>query len=96
MQNPNNSVTELATPIESNEPTDAIEQARQEWHAQVSQMMTQAAALCIAHGIDIDTYMGGAWSAYVEARPGMRAQLEEAQLRVQIDELRKLGRMASA
>jgi hypothetical protein len=40
--------------------------------------------------------MKAAWSAYVESRPGMREHLEELQLREQLDELRKLGRLGVA
>jgi hypothetical protein len=66
------------------------------WHAEVSQLLQRAAALCTEHGVDPDAFMSGAWSAYVEARPGLRDQLEEAHLVAQLDELRKLGRMGEA
>lgn len=66
------------------------------WQAEVGTLLTQAAALCVEHGVDVDSFMRGAWSAYVEARPGMRDYLEEMQLRDQLEEIRKLGRMAEA
>jgi hypothetical protein len=66
------------------------------WHCEVSQLLTRAAILCIQHGIDVDAYMSGAWAAYVEARPGMRSQLEELHLRDQLEELRRLGRIGQA
>jgi hypothetical protein len=77
-------------------PTEPTEPARRPWHAEVSQLLSQAAALCVAHGVDVDAYMSGAWGAYVEARPGMRDHLEEMHLRDQLEELRKLGRLGSA
>jgi len=40
--------------------------------------------------------MKGAWSAYIDARPGLREQLEEMQLKNQLDELRKAGRIGEA
>jgi hypothetical protein len=92
VQHPNNP-GELVT---ATEPAEPLESSRPAWYAEVGQMLSQAAALCIEHGIDLDAYMSGAWAAYVEARPGMRDQLEEAQLRAQLEELRKLGRLASA
>ncbi len=62
----------------------------------VGDLLAQAAALCVEHGLDVDSFMRGAWSAYVEARPGLRDYLEELQLRQQLDEIRKLGRMGEA
>jgi hypothetical protein len=82
------------TPAESTSPTEL--ETRPPWHREVSQLLTRAAILCVQHGIDIDAYMSGAWAAYVEARPGMRSQLEELQLRDQLEELRKLGRIGQA
>ncbi|MDQ3337690.1 MAG: hypothetical protein M4D80_21220 [Myxococcota bacterium] len=67
-----------------------------EWHSEVGDLLAQAAILCVANGLDVDTFMKGAWSAYVEARPGLKDYIEEMQLRNQLEELRKLGRMAEA
>lgn len=75
------------------EPTEA---PRLPFQAAVSRLLSEAAALCVQHGVDVDNFMRGAWSAYVEARPGMREHLEEMQLRDQLDEIRKLGRMGQA
>jgi len=66
------------------------------WQAEVGDLLAQAAVLCVEHGLDVDTFMRGAWSAYIEARPGLRDYLEEMQLRSQLEEIRKLGRMAEA
>ena len=66
------------------------------WHAEVGDLLAQAAILCIQHGLDVEAFMKGAWSAYVEARPGLRDYLEEMQLRNQLEEMRKLGRMGEA
>ena len=86
MQNPNDTIR---PPVE--EPDE-----RSPWHSEVGDLLAQAAILCVQHGLDVDTFMKGAWSAYVEARPGMRDYLEEMQLRNQLDELRKLGRVGEA
>ena len=66
------------------------------WHAEVGDLLAHAAELCVEHGLDVESFMRGAWSAYVESRPGMKEYLEEMQLRQQLDELRKVGRMAEA
>jgi hypothetical protein len=66
------------------------------WHAEVGDLLAQAAELCVENGLDVDTFMKGAWSAYIEARPGLRDYLEEMQLRNQLEELRKAGRLGEA
>jgi len=83
-------------PAQPTTSTESSEATSRRWDFEVSQLLTQAAALCIEHGIEIDAYLSGAWAAYVDARPGMRHYLEERQLRDHLDELRKLGRMAQA
>ena len=90
MQNQNNMPAEVSSPAEP------IEPVRRPWHTEVSRLLSQAAALCVEHGVDVDAFMSGAWGAYVEARPGMRDHLEELHLRDQLDELRKLGRLGTA
>lgn len=45
------------------------------WDSEVGGLLAAAAALCVEHGLDVDTFMHGAWDAYVEARPGMRDYL---------------------
>jgi hypothetical protein len=90
VQNPNNLSAEVQPPSEPVEP------GRRAWNAEVSRLLAQAATLCVEHGVDVDAFMSGAWSAYVEARPGMRDHLEEMHLRDQLDELRKAGRLGSA
>lgn len=66
------------------------------WQIEVGRLLTRAAAICVEQGVDIEAFMKGAWSAYVESRPGMRDYLEEMQLRDQLEEIRKMGRMGQA
>ncbi len=66
------------------------------WPAEVADLLSRAAELCIDHGMDVDAFVRDAWSAYVDTRPGMREYLEELQLRNQLEELRKAGRIADA
>ena len=90
MQNPNNMIRPHRQPVEESD------ERTQPWHTEVGDLLAQAAILCVQHGLDVDTFMKGAWSAYVEARPSMRDYLEEMQLRNQLEELRKLGRVGEA
>lgn len=66
------------------------------WTAQLEELLAQAAELCARHGVDADSFMKGAWAAYIDARPGLREQLEEMHLKGQLDELRKAGRIGAA
>ncbi len=90
----NHNNTAKATIELSTEPKDPI--GTVPWHLEVGQFLTHAAELCVEHGVDLDGFMRGAWSAYVEARPGMRDYLEEMQLREHLDEIRKHGQMGKA
>lgn len=56
-------------------------------------LLEQAAARC---DVDPDSFVRGAWAAYLDARPGMREHLEDLQLRQQLDELRRDGRIGLA
>ena len=60
------------------------------------ELLAKAAAQAVERGLDVDAFMRGAWSAYVEARPGFREYLEEQQLRAQLDALRAAGHIAKA
>ena len=66
------------------------------WTAQLDDLLAQAAALGARHGVEADAFMQGAWAAFIDARPGLREQLEEAHLKNQLDELRKQGRLGEA
>jgi hypothetical protein len=74
----------------ANQPT------KRSWQNEVSELLERAAELCIEHGVDVDPFVRGAYSAYVDARPGMREFLEEIQLRATLEQLRDAGRIAQA
>jgi hypothetical protein len=81
----------------SAQPETSESEARElPWQIEVGRLLTRAAAICVEQGVDVEAFMKGAWSAYVESRPGMRDYLEEIQLRDQLEEIRKLGRMGQA
>ena len=66
------------------------------WVDEVSELLARAAELCVEHDVDVDPFVRGAYSAYLEARPQMKEALEELHLKQQLEEMRKLGRIASA
>lgn len=74
----------------------ANQRENKHWQVEVSELLARAAELCVEHEIDVDPFVRGAYSAYLEARPGMREELAEMQLKAQLEEMRKLGRIATA
>lgn len=66
------------------------------WQLEVSELLARAAKLCVEHEVDVDPFVRGAYTAYLDARPGLKEQLREMQLREQLEEMRAAGRIASA
>lgn len=66
------------------------------WAIEIEGMLTRAAELAVEYGVDPDAFMRGAWTAYVDARPELRAHLEEMALRQQLEDLRTNGALAKA
>lgn len=65
------------------------EQKNHEWQ----DLLTQAATQC---EVDAEAFLRGAWTAYFDAHPGMREQLEQLHLMAELEQLRKTGRIAQA
>jgi len=66
------------------------------WQEEASELIARAAELCVEHGVDLDTFMRGAYSSYLEARPGLAEQLADQKLAAQLEVMRSAGRIASA
>ena len=66
------------------------------WETEVSELLARAAKLCVEHEIDVDPFVRGAFSAYLDAQPGLKEQLEELRLREQLEEMRRDGRIGLA
>ena len=62
----------------------------------VEAALAEAARLTLDDEISLDDFVSAAWSAYVDARPGMRERLEEVQLDRRVAQMRKLGKVAQA
>ncbi len=58
--------------------------------------LSSAADAAAAAGIPLEEFMRQAWSAFVDARPGLREHLADAQLMQQIQELRGRGKVGEA
>jgi hypothetical protein len=59
-------------------------------------LLAGAARASVFDEISLDDFMRAAWLAYTEARPGLRAYLEEQAVRHQLDELREKGQIPVA
>ena len=88
-----NSNTESVEPVES--PT-VVEGPVPSWAIEIEALLTRAAELSVEHDVDPGAFMRGAWAAYVESRPGLRAHLEELELKQQLEELRSHGQVGEA
>jgi len=66
------------------------------WQHEVSELLARAAKLCVEHEVEMDPFVRGAYSAYLDARPGLKEELAEQHLRAQLEEMRQAGRIANA
>lgn len=64
--------------------------------ASLRAIFDHAAALSVAEDVALDDFMRAAWQAYMDARPGLRAYLEDQKLAARLDELRARGGVGSA
>ena len=81
---------------ESVESSPVVEGPVPSWAIEIEAFLTRAAELSVEHDVEPGAFMRGAWAAYVESRPGLRAHLEEMELKHQLDELRTHGQVGSA
>ena len=63
---------------------------------ELSALLNRAGALAASLGLDLDAWMKTAWSAYVDAKPGLREHLEDMQLIAQLTAMRQSGRIGQA
>jgi len=66
------------------------------WLEEVSELLARAAELCVEHEVAVDPFVRGAYSAYIDAHPGLREELADRELQRQLDEMRKQGRLPTA
>lgn len=69
---------------------------KKSWRTEVSEMLVRAASVCVEHGVDVEVFMGGAFSAYFDAQPGLKERIETMQLIAELATLRQAGRIGTA
>ena len=89
MAHPNSA---LRTPAD--DPPELLPEAT-EWQ-EVIQLLRQAAELAADRGAPSELFMQAAWEACLDARPGLREQIADKELRSQLKKLRKLGQVGQA
>lgn len=62
----------------------------------LKQLLAQAAAVAVETGVTLDSFADSAWQAWLEAKPGLREELEARALLAQLGTLRERGLVGSA
>jgi hypothetical protein len=58
--------------------------------------LRKAAALAAANGVSLDEFADAAWEAFLDAKPGLRDEIELRALAARLGELRERGLVGSA
>lgn len=66
------------------------------WHEELTALLASAAELAAEQGITTEQFMTAAWSACLDARPGLREELADKELRSRLRKLRKQGLIGTA
>jgi len=95
MAQPNSVLT--ARSVGPAEPPESLPEAVIEAASlEIMHLLRRAAQLAAEQGGDTDLFMQAAWAACLDARPGLREELAEKELRAQLKKLRKRGLVAAA
>lgn len=63
---------------------------------ELERLLRAAAAFAASQGFETEHFMNAAWSACLDARPGLREELADKELKSQLRKLRKRGRVGQA
>jgi hypothetical protein len=64
--------------------------------AALREILATAATKAAEEGVDLDDFMRVAWQSYMDAKPGLREQLEDLRLTHELAELREQGKVGLA
>ena len=64
--------------------------------ADLREVLASAASKAAEQGLDLDDFMRAAWQSFMDAKPGLREQLEDLRLTQELAELRELGKVGLA
>ena len=74
----------------------ADQTSKKPWRVEMRELVARAAELSVENAVELEAFVRAAYSAYLDARPGLREWIEEQELRTELDEARLNGRMAEA
>jgi hypothetical protein len=63
---------------------------------EMKNLLRKAAALAVDRGMSLEAFADAAWQAILEAKPGLREELETRALAAQLGELRERGLVGQA
>ncbi len=63
---------------------------------ELESLLLRAADLSAQQDLSKEEFMAAAWNAYLAARPGLRQELEDREIKSQLKKLRKQGLIALA
>jgi hypothetical protein len=86
----------ILTPPQTAPPELLTEDPSETSWGDIVELLRQAAELAAAGGAETERFMQAAWLACLDARPGLREELEDKELRAQLKKLRKRGLVADA
>lgn len=86
----------ILTPPHVALPEPVTEELEETSWSNIVDLLRQAAELAAARGAETERFMQAAWLACLDARPGLREELEDKELRAQLKKLRKRGLVANA
>jgi hypothetical protein len=69
---------------------------RDNWKRELRARLARAATVAVEHGLDNEAFLRAAFTAYLDARPGLREELEDQRFADELAELREAGRVAQA
>jgi len=75
---------------------DLPDSNRESLVADANMKMSRAAESAARVDIDLDSFMQGAFAAYIQANPAARERVEAAHLLAQLDDMRRRGVLATA
>jgi hypothetical protein len=64
--------------------------------AELREVLGRAASQAVREGVDLDDFMRFAWQSYMDAKPGLREQLEDLRISAEIAAMRQLGKVGLA
>jgi len=63
---------------------------------EMKNLLRKAAAVAAESGVTLDVFADAAWQAFLDAKPGLREELETRMLAAQLSNLRERGLIPSA